>query len=302
MRVVTGVHLPNYGDAATPDTLARMARTAEDAGLDSVWLSDHVVLVDGATSRYPFSADGSFFLGADEPWLEWVPVAAYLAAATERVDIGVGVCVLPLRHPLLLAKQVATLDVLSHGRVVLGAGVGWLAEEFAALGTDFADRGVAADAALRLMRAAWTGAPPAGNYGPFAVPPGVRCLPVPTRPVPVYVGGESMAAVRRLVAHGQGWYGAAVGGRLPVERLRKLRSAVEQACERAGRDPATVELALRLAASARAVGTREFHDLLASYVAEGVGRMSFDVGWRDPDRTRDVLAELARTVSTLAPS
>src|SRR5690606_14002028 len=115
-----------------------------------------------------------------------------IAGVTERIGIGVGVCVLPLRQPMLLAKQVATLDQLSGGRVLLGLGAGWMAEEFDALGVDFDARGQAMDGGLKLLRACWTGQPEPGTYGPWTVPAGVHCRPRPVRgTVPLFLGGDS---------------------------------------------------------------------------------------------------------------
>lgn len=302
-----GLHLPNYGEAWGAPGLGDMAVLVEQAGFDSVWLSDHVVLVEDVVSRYPFSADGSFFLAADQDWLEWTTVAGYLAARTSQVEIGVGVCVLPLRHPLLLAKQVATLDRLSGGRIVLGAGAGWMAEEFAALGLDFGARGAAMDGGLALLRAAWEGAPPAGKYGPYDLPPGVHCRPTPVRsPVPLYFGGESRAAFRRLAEHGQGWYGTSVGGGMPLPRLAETTERIAQACRDVGRDPAEVEIALRLSAPSRALGTPGLRDELLGYVRAGVTRFSFDVAWPAADVMADRLAALRQTThdvqAQLAPS
>lgn len=287
-RIATGVHLPHYGAHwRTPD-LATRARLIEQAGLDSVWLSDHVVLIDNPRSRYPFSDSGDFLLPADADWLEWTVTAGYLAASTERIDIGVGVTVLPLRHPLLLAKQVATLDQLSGGRILLGVGAGWLTEEMTALGADPTTRGPAADAALELLRAAWTDQLGEGTYGPFSIPAGVHCRPKPTREIPVYIGGTSRAALRRTVQYGQGWYGTSGTGDVPSEQIRAVRTL----CAEAGRE---VEIAVRISAPARQLGTEEFTARLRNYIAEGVGRFSFDIGWK-PDN--DIMAERLSAIVT----
>jgi probable F420-dependent oxidoreductase len=279
-----------------------MAELVEQSDLDGVWLSDHVVLMSGSTSKYPFSEDGSFFLEPDSDWLEWLTAAAYLAAATERVELGVGVCVLPLRHPLLLAKQVATLDQLSHGRVRLGVGAGWLAEEFVALSAQFESRGRAVDGALALLRAAWTGSPPAGEYGPWLVPDGVNCQPTPLQaPLPIYVGGSSSAALRRVVEYGHGWYGTASGGDVPPGQVRQVRRKIEDHCERIGRNPDEIELALRVAIPRRQFETGELVERLRGYVAAGVRRLSFDIAWEDePTVMARRLALLGQAVQVAA--
>lgn len=294
--LTSGVHVPNYGPQWRTIDLAESARLVEQLGFDSLWLSDHIVLIEGARSRYPFSADGEFFLSADADWLDWVTTAAYLAALTSTIDIGVGVSVLPLRHPLLLAKQMATLDQLSGGRVRLGVGAGWLAEEFDALGIEFSARGKAMDGGLRLLRQAWTGAPSPGDYGPYRVPVGVRCHPLPSRPaLPIYVGGESPAAFRRVAQYADGWYGSAPGGRIDPVRLQGAVAAIQAQCERYQRDPDQIDIALRVAAPARELGSDEFHQLLVTYVRHGVTRLSFDVGWRSPDEMAGRLEALAKT-------
>lgn len=299
MTLHTGVHLPNYGDAATSPGVAAMAELAERAGLDSVWLSDHVLLVEGARSRYPFSPDGSFFLPPESDWLEWTVTAGYLAAIAPRVEIGVGVAVLPLRHPLLLAKQVATLDRLSGGRMLLGVGAGWLTEEIEALGEDPSGRGARIDGALELLRAAWSGRPAAGRYGPYDVPDGVHCQPVPVRdPLPVYVGGVSRAAVRRVARYGDGWYGTGPGGIPEVADIGRIRDEIDQECAAIDRDPTEVEMALRLSVPARQLGTAELEQRIGEYVAGGVGRLSFDLGWK-PD-TELMLERLRALVSASA--
>lgn len=296
-RLHSGVHLPNFGPNWQEIDLAGSARLVEEIGFDSIWLSDHIVLVDGAASTYPFSADGQFFLPADADWLEWTATAGFLAAHTRSIDIGVGVCVLPLRHPFLLAKQVATLDQLSHGRILLGVGAGWLAEEFEALGQDFASRGKAVEGSLQLLRQAWTGQPAAGEYGPYRVRAGVGTRPTPSRtPLPVYLGGESKAALRRTVQYGNGWYGTAVDGRMPIDHLRSIVRQIQALCEHHERDPAEIDIALRVAAPGREVGTKQFHDLLVGYVDAGVTRLTFDVGWRAPTTMEPRLTTLSKAL------
>jgi probable F420-dependent oxidoreductase len=296
----SGVHLPNYAPWWREPGIQTMARLVEEAGFDSVWLSDHVVLADDVRSRYPFSTDGAFFTDPGTEWLEWLTTAAFLAGVTERVDIGVGVCVLPLRQPMLLAKQVATLDQLSGGRALLGVGAGWLAEEFEALGVDFAARGQAMDGGLRLLRAAWTGEPEPGEYGPWTLPPGVHCQPRPLRgSVPLFVGGDSAAALRRVAAYGTGWYGSAPGGHLAPERVARVRGRIAEQCQRYDRDPAEIEIALRVAVSRHELAGPGLVERLAGYVDAGVTRLSFDIGWRGAETLPDRLAALAGAVEQI---
>lgn len=295
-HVASGVHLPHYGRQWRDLDLAGSARLLEELGFGSVWLSDHVVLAEDPVSRYPFSVDGVFSQPPDQDWLDWATTAAFLAARTTTLEIGVGVAILPLRHPLLLAKQVATLDQLSDGRIRLGVGAGWLAEEFDALGVDFAARGQAMDGGLRLLREAWTGQPAPGRYGPYTVPPGIHCRPTPQRPrVPVYLGGGTAPAFRRVAQYGDGWYGSAAGGRMEPAVLASAVAAIRTECARIPRDPDEIDIALRYAVAQRELGTEALRSALVDLVRAGATRFSFDVGWRAPDEMGARLEALART-------
>ncbi|PYN06989.1 MAG: hypothetical protein DME02_13610 [Candidatus Rokuibacteriota bacterium] len=148
-----GCHLPVYGPAATRETLVGFARRAEAVGFDSLWASDHVVLPWRIASRYPYNATGDFPLPPATDFLEPLTALALVAGVTERVALGTTVLVLPHRHPLLAAKMLATLDHLAPGRVILGAGVGWMREEIEALGAPYDRRGAWSDEAIRVMRA-----------------------------------------------------------------------------------------------------------------------------------------------------
>ena len=289
MRI--GIHLPT--NESGPLSYREMAALAEDTGFDSLWLSDHTVLVREVVSRYPFSDDGRLFQAPDTDWYDWLVTLAFLAATTTRIRLGVCVTILPLRHPLALAKQVATLDRLSGGRVTLGVGTGWLAEEFAALDVPFAGRGARTDGAIDLLRAAWTGSPVAGEYGPFQQPPGVEVRPTPTQHrLPILVGGAGDRVVRRVVARGDGWLGTSVGGRMTPTELRSMVAKLARECERAGRELTDLDVAVRLAAPARQVGTNEYGDWLAELAAAGATSMSFDVAWHDAGRVRETLSAL----------
>jgi probable F420-dependent oxidoreductase len=290
-----GIHLPT--NQSGPLSYREMAALAEEAGFDTLWLSDHTVLVRDAVSRYPFSDDGRLFQAPDADWYDWLVTLAFLAATTTRIRLGVSVTILPLRHPLALAKQVATLDRLSGGRVSLGVGTGWLAEEFAALDVPFAGRGARTDAAIDLLRAAWTGAPEPGEYGPFHLPPGVEVRPTPAQDrLPILVGGAGDRVVRRVVAQADGWLGTSAGGRMTPAELRSMVGQLARECDRVGRDLSDLDVAVRLAAPARQVGTGEYRDWLAELVAAGATSMSFDVAWHDATRVRETLSALRQVM------
>lgn len=272
-----------------------MAAAIEEAGFD-IWLSDHVVLVDRPSSRYPHRDDGQFVLDCKSDWYEFLVTAAYVAAVTQTAEIGVGVAVAALRHPIGLAKQLATLDKLSGGRLRFGVGAGWLEEEFAALGVPFEARGARLNASLDLLRAAWTGTPPQGTFGPYEVPAGVQCYPTPARQIPIYIGGDSKAAIRRVVERGDGWLAMAPAGKLDLSIIERVREDIARLCAEKGRDPAEIEIAMRMAISNKLLNSDDIVDQLRRIRDVGVQRLIADIGWRDlEDSTRrlEVLASAA---------
>jgi len=208
-----GIHLPQYGRAAGPEGITRAARQAEDLGFHDVWVSDHLAVP--AASPYPPA-----FLFEPLITLTWA------AAATEHIGLGTSVLVLPYRHPVHLAKELASLDLLSEGRLVVGAAAGWLEGEFDALGVPFAERGPRTDEALDVLRAIWDGDQPVDFDGRFTTLEQMRIVPTPGRRVPIWIGGSSAPALRRAVARGDGWQGsfekpdatAAIVARLRAER------------------------------------------------------------------------------------
>jgi probable F420-dependent oxidoreductase len=210
--VKLGVHLPQYGRAAGPDSIRRAALQAEELGLDDVWVSDHQVVP--ADVSYPPA-----FL------FEPLMTLAWAGAATHRVGLGTSVLVLPQYAPVGLANALASLDQLSAGRLILGAGIGWLEGEFAALGWTFSDRGRRMDEILALLRACWE-QDPIHFAGRFHRVEGVRLLPKPARRIPIWLGGRSEAAYRRAIAHADGFQllrSAPDEARAAIARLRRDR-------------------------------------------------------------------------------
>jgi probable F420-dependent oxidoreductase len=276
-----------------------MAALIEEAGFD-IWLSDHLVLIEGAASRYPFSEDGQFFQEADDDWYEFVATAAYLAGVTAKAELAVGVCIPALRQPVELAKQLATLDRLSAGRLRFGVGTGWLAEEFLALGVPFQARGARLDAVLDVLNAVWSGRPPRGQYGPYEIPAGVCCYPTPKRPIPIYVGGTSNAAVRRVVDRGDAWLGMAPGGRIEPEIILDVEQRIAELCEQRDRDPTEIELAFRMGVPKQLLGTSELVERFAQLRRVGVQRFVLDIGWRDLPDARGRLLSLREALDAAA--
>jgi len=211
----------NLGACARPDVAVRVAQAAEAAGFDSVWTGEHVVLPDPQAPPSPAPPR--------TPFLDPLVALAHLAGHTRRLRLATGIVILPQRNPLVLAKEVASLDVLSGGRAVLGVGAGYLHQEFAALGVPFARRGERTDEYIDALRALWSQEKPA-FAGRFAAFSGIDAQPRPVqRPgVPIVVGGTSPGALRRAVARGNGWYGFALD---PAAAARCLEGLAKAAAE-----------------------------------------------------------------------
>lgn len=216
-----------------------LARAAEDVGFHSIWAVEHAVVPVEYASTYPYDEGGRLFKGASQldhsDPLIWL---AFAAAATTKIRLATGILILPQRNPLIAAKEIASLDRLSDGRLDLGIGVGWLREEFDALGVPFEARGARTDEYLRALRVLWseTEAEFHGEFVDFAP---VYCQPKPTQqPIPILVGGHSDRAARRAGELGDVFFPA----ERPVETLTSLHSLVKEYAEKAGRDPSRIEL------------------------------------------------------------
>jgi probable F420-dependent oxidoreductase len=209
-----GVHLPHIGRKAGPEAIRRAAVQAEELGFADVWASEHIIVPKGAT--YPPSPI----------FYDPVLTLTWAAACIRRIGLGTSVLVLPMRHPLPLAKELATLQCLSEGRLILGAGVGWLAAEFAALGTPFAERGRRMDEGIRMMRAVWSEDPIsfAARHIPAAID-AMQMLPHPAAPIPIWIGGSSEPALKRALALGDGWHGSRLAPEEAQPIVRRLRAA-----------------------------------------------------------------------------
>lgn len=215
-----------------------ICRRAEAAGFESVWGGEHVILPDSIASKYPYTADGKIPAEPETPIPDPLIWLAFAAAAAPTLRLGTCILIVPQRNPVVLAKALATLDQLSGGRVELGLGVGWLKEEFAALGVPWERRGARNDEYVAAMRALWSG-PHVEFHGEFVDFAPVTCSPRPVNgSIPVLVGGDTDVAIRRAVRLADGYF----PGEGDAERLGALLGRVRQACEQAGRDPASLAI------------------------------------------------------------
>jgi probable F420-dependent oxidoreductase len=246
--VPIGCSLPTSGPTVDFAALGGLAQTAEQLGFDSVWISDHVVVPQEIRSAYPYAVDGTFGVSPTQAYLEPLGTLGYLAGKTQRVRLGVAVLILPYRHPLLTAKMVATLDNLSGGRIDLGIGVGWMREEFAALGQSaevYAHRGSATDEQLRIFKSIWTRdvTSHAGRFYHFDAL-GAHPHPVQKPHPPIWVGGHTRVALRRTALYGDGWL--PIGGRppadLPPEEVAACIASIREQAAAAGRSPDAVRV------------------------------------------------------------
>ncbi len=225
-----GAHIFGVGALADPAALAEVARTAEALGYHSVFVADHIIVPRGLESKYPYSQDGSFPYAPEKDWLDPMVALGYLAGQTSTIRLGTSVTVLPMRHPIVTAKQIVSADHLSGGRIIFGAGVGWMREEFDLLGESFHDRGRRMDEYLQLMKVLWTEENPhfEGEY--FQVD---QCGFAPKSSqqphVPIWIGGESNAALRRAARLGNGWHSAGTSLADLPDKLRILRAGLDAA-------------------------------------------------------------------------
>jgi len=239
-----GLDVGIYGRLATRDAILKLARLAETLDFESVWLADHVAFPTAVTSPYPYSATGAFPADLSEPLMEPIATLGVLAGATERVRLGTAVLVMPYRNPVLLARMLVTLDQLSGGRVVLGAGAGWLAEEFAVLGApDFARRGRVTDEYLEIFKAIAAGGTVAYDgatyrFAAIHASPGSLQRPHP----PILIGGLADAALRRVARLADGWLAVTISPAQLGDRLVALR----RLCDEHGRRYADLTLAYKL--------------------------------------------------------
>ena len=266
-----GCHLPTQGPLATREALRTFCREAEGRGMASLWVSDHVVFPRTASGRYP---GGRFPHAPDTPYLEPVAVLAAAAVLTERARLGSSVFILGHRHPVVMAKMLTTIDTLSNGRLICGVGVGWWEEELTILGAPFHQRGRQADEILRVFKELWTAQDPRfdGEFYRFA-DVGFAPKPVQKPHPPIWVGGDSPGAFRRVATLGDGWHATS---KTPDE-LRACLPRLRAAAEAARRPFERLELSVRVGLKQDVAESRQaIIDQLCAYKGLGLTHVMLD--------------------------
>jgi probable F420-dependent oxidoreductase len=240
-----------------------LATKAEQIGLESVWTFEHAIVPVDYQSKYPYSADGKMGVTPETPFVDPLIALATVAAHTKQLRLGTGVNILSQSNPLLLAKQAASLDLVSGGRFMLGVGIGWLQEEFRAMGVPFERRGARFDDAIEAMRKVWSGEV-VEHQSDFLDWTGFKSHPLPVqKPFPVVIGGSKGKAYARVAKYGQGWYAPTAS----VDQLKGLLGPLAEACAAEGRDVSTVEI------SCMWVPAMEGPEVVKQYEDLGVSRL-----------------------------
>lgn len=289
---------------ATRENLTAIAQRGEALGFDSLWVADHIV-VPLKSQGYPYTPDGRHPFEAKRNFLEPLVSLAFVAGCTQRIRIGTSVLVVPYRNPMLAAKMLTTLDVLSGGRLIVGVGVGWWKEEFEALGTaQFGDRGARTDEYLEIMKELWT-TETSSFQGRFHSFSDVACFPKPVQKPhpPIWVGGQGLPALRRTVKIGNGWHPVGVRGPIGLEpeELGRWVTVLNGLAEAEGRDPRSIEIALRVflrfsraeSAAPLSGSPAKIVDDIDKYARAGVTHFVFDV-------RMDSLAAMEETLEQFA--
>jgi len=306
-----GFYLPNYGPTARPEPLMEIAQRGDELGFECMVVGDHIVVPRDIASPYPYTLGGEFPGATTGEYLEQLTLLAFLAAATKRIRLVPSVMVVPHRNPVLAAKMLATLDVLSHGRLTLGVGVGWMEEEFRALGAHpFAERGAVTDEYLRLFKELWTSDNPTFD-GKYCQVSNLTFLPKPVQKPhpPIWVGGQSRQAIRRAAELGNAWHplGAIPAAPLEPEELAENLVTLRRYAERAGRDPSEIEVAMKAPlydVSVASSGARrrfsghpeQILQDVDTYASLGVSHLIFDIRGPDLSRAMERMAWFAEEV------
>ncbi len=281
-----GLFFANAGPFSVPATFEALVRSADETGIESIWTVEHVVVPVGYESRYPYSEDGRMPGPESAPIPDPLVALSYAAAISKRIRLATGIVILPQRHPVYVAKEFASLDVLSGGRAILGVGIGWLEEEFRVLDVPFRERAARTEESVRAIRTLWKDEPEAFDgrfyrWGPVQSNP----KPVQKPGVPIVVGGHVEGAARRAARVGDGFFPAL--GEIP--RLKGLLDAMGDECGKLGRDPSEIEITCTCPPNPDVDTVRRYEDL-------GVSRLVIGPPGYDPEGLRKGLGEFAEKV------
>ena len=308
-----GFYLPNSGAGVEPKALSDIAKLGDRLGFFCMVMPDHVLQPNQVNSTYPYSLTGDILeagQSGDGEWPEQITTLAYLAGITDQIKLVTSVMIIPYRNPILTAKMLSTLDMLSKGRLILGAGVGWMEEEFELLDTEpFAERGAVTNEYLRAFIELWTNDNPTfeGKYVNFS---DITFLPKPVQKPhpPIWIGGQSKPAIRRAAQIGDAWHpvGAIPAAPLEPEELAENLALLHNYAEKAGRDPSQIQVSVKapLYDSNNSDGSRrrftgspdEVRQDVQTYADVGVTHLIFDFRTADPHQTEDRMAQFSEEV------
>jgi probable F420-dependent oxidoreductase len=277
-----GISFANSGPFSRPELFAQLAHEAEEFGFESIWTVEHVIIPQ-PHMPYPGSQDGQMPGGDSVAIPDPLVPLAYAAAITSKIKLATGIVIVPQRHPLYLAKQLATLDVLSKGRVILGIGSGWMKEEFEAVDVDFSKRGALTDESIQAMRALWSDTP-ASFHGKLYHFHNVNSLPKPpNKSIPIHVGGHSAAAARRAGKYGDGFFPTIV----QPDKLKGIFAQARAEASKAGRVSSKIEMTAMAAPKLDAVKAAQ---------DSGAERVIFGPPSSNPERLRAGLERIANEI------
>ena len=311
-----GFYLPNSGASIEPNAIASIAKLGDRLGFFCMVMPDHVLQPNKVRSSYPYSVTGDILeagQSGDGEWPEQITTLAYLAGLTERIRLVTSVMIIPYRHPILTAKMLSTLDLLSKGRLILGAGVGWMEEEFELLNAEpFAERGAVTNEYLQAFIELWTKDDPKfqGQYVNFS---DITFLPKPVQKPypPIWIGGQSKPAIRRAARLGDAWHPVGAIPATPLEPDELIQNLVllRNYAEENGRDPSSINVSMKapLYDAGNSVESRrrfsgspgDVRQDIQTYADLGVTHLIFDFRTSDPHQTEDRMAQFAEEVMAL---
>lgn len=269
------------------DNMLALATAAEELGFESVWTFEHVVVPVDYQSKYPYSMDGKMGATPETNFVDPLIALSAVAAVTEKIRLGTGVNILPQTNPLYLAKQAASLDFVSNGRFMLGVGIGWLAEEFAALGVPFERRGARFNDYVEAMRKVWSGEV-VEHDGEFVRWSGFKSHPTPVQdPFPLVIGGHKGRAYQRVARYGNGWFAPSAA----VDQVAAMIKDLDEVCEAEGRDRSTIEISTMWVPAIEAAA-----EAIPRYEEIGVSRLIVPLQFLGEGNPIDHLKKLADDV------